>query len=403
MPTIAELRTNRAKLITDAQALAVAGVTPETRTKIEAMVADAAVIAGDIATMESLDALNADLRSSQRPPQAMPGAGNDGDAELKAFRTYLRTGDAESRSRLRVQETRDGMVVGTPTQGGNFVPTSFQHSVEAATLAIGNALKVVGTLHTDSGEAIQFPTANDTTNYAQPVTEAAAVGESDIPAGQATINTEMFSTGMVKVSRQLLRDAGFDLPKFLQSQFAYRWNRGLNKSVTLGSTSTAHQGLLVAGTINAAVNVQAGGTGATLNVPSYADIVALYGACPASYRYDATWMFSDAYFVKLLGVVDGYGRPLLIPNVNGAGFDSILGRPICINQAFPTLAASTVQACFGNFSKLVLRDVGAQEIVRLEERFADTIQVGFFGYQSFGSKLLDAGTHPISSITAKAS
>jgi HK97 family phage major capsid protein len=401
LPTIAELRTSRAKLITDAQALAIAGVTSETRTQIDAMIADAAVIAGDIATMESLDQLNADLRSSQRPPQAMPGAGDTSDVELDAFRTFLRTG--EKRSALRTVETRDGMVVGTPTQGGNFVPTSFQKSVEVATLAIGNALKVVGRLHTQSGEALQMPTANDTTNYAVPVTETVAVAEADVPAGQSTINTEMYSTGMVKVSRQLLRDAGFDLQGFLAAQFATRWNRGLNKTITLGSTSTNTQGLLVAGTINAAANVQASGTGGTLNVPAYSDILSLFGALDPSYRDSATWMFSNAYFIKLLGVVDGYGRPLLIPNVNGAGFDAILGRPICINQAFPTLAASTVQALFGNFEKYVLRDVGAQEIVRLEERFADTIQVGFFGYQSFGGKLLDAGTHPIASITAKAS
>jgi HK97 family phage major capsid protein len=122
LPTIAELRSNRAKLITDAQALAIAGVTSEIRTQIDAMIADAAVIAGDIATMESLDALNADLRSSQRPPQAMPGAGDTPDAELDAFRTFLRTG--EKRSALRTVETRDGMVVGTPTSVGLAIRSS---------------------------------------------------------------------------------------------------------------------------------------------------------------------------------------------------------------------------------------------------------------------------------------
>jgi hypothetical protein len=41
-------------------------------------------------------------------------------------------------------------------------------------------------------------------------------------------------------------------------------------------------------------------------------------------------------------------------------------------------------------------------ILRLDERFADTLEVGFIGYARLGSAFTDAGTHPILKLATPA-
>jgi HK97 family phage major capsid protein len=43
----------------------------------------------------------------------------------------------------------------------------------------------------------------------------------------------------------------------------------------------------------------------------------------------------------------------------------------------------------------VRRVAGGVTIMRLVERYADYLQVGFLGFERFDGQLLDAGTHPI--------
>jgi HK97 family phage major capsid protein len=73
---------------------------------------------------------------------------------------------------------------------------------------------------------------------------------------------------------------------------------------------------------------------------------------------------------------------------------TIHGVPYIINNAMPQLTAgvSSKVMAFGDFSQFYIRQVGGLEIVRLNERFADSRAVGFFGYQRLDSKLLNANS-----------
>jgi len=58
---------------------------------------------------------------------------------------------------------------------------------------------------------------------------------------------------------------------------------------------------------------------------------------------------------------------------------------------------------FGDFQKYIIRDVTGAEagpvILRLNERYADYGQVGFFLFSRHDGDLLDAGTDPIRCMT----
>jgi HK97 family phage major capsid protein len=59
-------------------------------------------------------------------------------------------------------------------------------------------------------------------------------------------------------------------------------------------------------------------------------------------------------------------------------------------------AASQYSMLFGDFSTFKVREVaGGTTVLRLVERYADFLQVGFIAFQRFDSNLIDAGTHPL--------
>jgi len=95
----------------------------------------------------------------------------------------------------------------------------------------------------------------------------------------------------------------------------------------------------------------------------------------------------------LLGVKDGFGRPLFIPNPSSGAFDSLLGHGIVLNQSQPAIAASAVgTVLFGDFQQgYLFRQVGDLEIVRMDERYADLRSRGLHRLARLGSISMDAG------------
>ena len=54
-------------------------------------------------------------------------------------------------------------------------------------------------------------------------------------------------------------------------------------------------------------------------------------------------------------------------------------------------------------SKFHIRKVQGYQMLRLTERYADYLAVGFLGFARYDSRLVDAGTHPVKALTMAAS
>lgn len=67
------------------------------------------------------------------------------------------------------------------------------------------------------------------------------------------------------------------------------------------------------------------------------------------------------------------------------------------------IAATNVAVQFGSLTDgYVLRTAGDVSILRLNERYADSGEVGFIGYHRNSGFATDAGTHPIINLTQHA-
>jgi HK97 family phage major capsid protein len=425
MSKLIELRQKRVQLIAEAQRVVLQdAVTQEDRDKFDRMMADVAVQEGDIKRMELVEKLDADSRSTQRPPRPNPdGSAAESDpvqllAQRKAFEKYIRRGyshlNEEERSLL---EHRDVTIAGglpnppgTGPSGATMIPQQFLTTMIDAQKYIGNTVSIVGKKVTNNnGAPIKVALSNDTGNTLTTLTaEASVVAEQDPSFSGFIMQTDTVAT-LVKVSRQELDDSYFNLDAWLRDKFALRYYRGLEYLITNGNNSNV-VGLLqtIAGGISTTQGPTLGATAASSNGPVYSDFVDLYAALDPAYLPNASWVLSSISRAAIMGQKDLYGRPLFIPNPNSGTLDMILGRPLVLNQAMPNaFAASPYNAVngvlFGDFAQgYLLRTDGDMSILRLDERFADTLEVGFIGYARLGSAFTDAGTHPILKLATPA-
>ena len=95
-------------------------------------------------------------------------------------------------------------------------------------------------------------------------------------------------------------------------------------------------------------------------------------------------------------LLDEQGRPIFVPgyevSVPGGAPDTLLGRPIVINDDIAAMAASARSILAGDFSKYVVRRVMDLTLFRMtDSAFTLLGQVGFVAFQRLGGNLIDAG------------
>jgi HK97 family phage major capsid protein len=102
----------------------------------------------------------------------------------------------------------------------------------------------------------------------------------------------------------------------------------------------------------------------------------------------------------LQGVLDGFGRPLFQPDpATSEPFAFLLGKPVVWDQQMTAPASGAVPILFGDLkASYMLRTDGAPQLQILRERYADTLETGFFLWRRVGGISLNAGTTTLVSI-----
>jgi HK97 family phage major capsid protein len=303
-----------------------------------------------------------------------------------AFRSYLRHGFGGMRPEQRAvlqphfgagEETR---ALGTTSAavGGALVPQEFYRRLLDAMLAYGGMRQARTTkIETSSGATMPIPTVDDTGNVGAILAENTAVGELDMAFSAVNLGAYMYTSRLVRVSLQLLQDSAFPMDSWLPGKLGERLGRITNTHFTSGTGSGQPRGILAAtggSTLGAA-----GATGSSTTI-TFGKIVELEHSVDPAYRGNAQWMFHDTT-LRALKQIQGPDSALIwLPGLAVQAPDTILGYPYVINQDVPQMAADAKSILFGDFSYYFIRDVMDLRILRLEERYADFLQVGFLAF-----------------------
>jgi len=303
------------------------------------------------------------------------------------------------------------------------VPAGFVYDIEQATKYYADLMNVVRVITTATGQVLPFPTSNDTQEAWHILGEGSQIidqgtnqnypNQGSIPStdagnvqlGHVNLNAWKGSTGLVRVSLELLQDSAFDLQTFLTERFAERLGRGYEAYFTNGTGSSQPTGFFPAIQASGAVPITAAGSNANdslggtgVNSIGYTDLVNLVHSVDPTYRKRAKFMFHDNVLAHLQTRLDKFGRPLWVPSTREGEPDTLLGYPYVINQSCSPIGPSAFTVFFGAWDKFIVRKVKDLSILRLDERFADFGEVGFIGFSRVDSNLLDAGTHPINGL-----
>lgn len=384
--------------------------TPDLTAQCDNAYAEIDRVDAEISRIEkSLNVANASATAvdqrADRNSQTLQGAQDSADIEMRAFLSWARNGLMAMEDDLRPVAVRrlspvQGAGVGTGAGGGFTVPQEFLAVLETALRDYGGMRQVCTIIQTDSGADMPMATNNDTATSGSIIAENTAQGTVDVSFAQVILRAFMYTSGIVPVSYQLLQDTAFDMGTWLAMQLATRLGRIENNHFTVGSGTTVQP----QGIANATVGATIGHTLPTGNTTgfTYTGLVTMEHSVDPAYRRNARWMMSDVALRQVRLILDGQSRPIFVPGYTGGSGeliggqpDTLMGRPVVINQDMPVPAANARSVAFGDFSKYYIREVRGTQIVQLRERYADALQVAFFGYQRIDGRLIDAGTNPI--------
>jgi HK97 family phage major capsid protein len=419
-----ELREKSARIATQMRALvdtakkADRGLNTEERTQWNNLLADFEANEASIKAEEMISQIEHDLGTvpGNTLSPAVPAtrqAGRkpkDDSPHAKAFGKWLRHGlsalapaeqalmqsRAVSADALGIQNAQTVTGAG----GGYLIPQGFSDQLEEALKWFGGILGEVNVFETDTGAPLPWPTENDTANKGRLLAINTQLTTTDLTFGQVVFNAYTGTSDIVLVPIQLMQDSYFDMDTYVARALGTRLGRLVNYQCTVGTGGgIAPNGIQPA--VIAAGNTTQGAVGSSTSV-GYKDFVNVQHLVDPAYRSRPTakYMFHDSTLKAARQLVDTTGRPLWQPGISsgmGGGFPAtIVDKEYIINNDMPVMAASAYPILFGDMSKYMVRRVaGGVTMMRLTERYADYLQVGFLGFMRFDGQLLDAGTHPI--------
>ena len=386
-----ELRGQRAELIKGATAIVDAAqkegrsLNAEEKSKFDAMEADARSIKDQIDVIERTAEMKKELAANAEVREAAPKATRKG-----AFEKYLRNGmgalNSNERSMMAELRGTSTQIAGTDTLGGFLVPQDFSNELDMATLFTGEVERLAKKLNTAGGALLDYPTINDTATDANLISEAASVTIQDMTFANAQLSAYNYAS-QVRVSMQLLQDNAFDLNAFLAEAMGERIARATNAAFTTGTGSSQPQGIITGATL--------GNTAASATAIAADDILDLIHSIDPSYRNKPTFglMANDSVIsvIRSLGLGSANDFPIFIPSMTAGEPDKLFGFNLYYNndmESAITTGKKTLLAA--DFSKFVVRSAGGVQMVRLNERYMDELEVGFVSYARKDAKVLDS-------------
>jgi HK97 family phage major capsid protein len=390
--TLIEIKDQRNKLMADAQKLMLTPNT-ENRSAFDTMMKTVDELELDLARLERVAKHEAETRAQGKPARGNPGAGPSADpienAELqkRSFRDYIVSGKTE---------TRDLGV--SLTNGPQLVAPAFYPILTQAMQSYGGIVNIVNQKTTETGASMKLSFSSDVANGLSTWGESTAVPEVDPALATAQSATEAYTTGSILVTLEELEDSFFNIDQFISDIFGQRLYRGLAKYVSQGSTSGVFSSYLSGAT--------SGATSAAGTSIVWQDVVNLWNSVDPIYAANGTFVMNSTTRGSLLSQVDGMGRPFYTPSPSAGAFDTLLGRPVVLDQFLPNVALSSKSLAFGDFKAgYTLRNVASGfQIARDPYTYlASKGSVQFVGYGRGGSFSTDAGTHPIKYLSQKAS
>lgn len=310
-----------------------------------------------------------------------------------AFGMFLRDGASalskEQRDMLRMgsPETRAVTIGGGSGFGVVGVRPFFDQLVESMKSFVGVREAGAEILATANGNPLAIPTADDTGNVGQILSEGTEETNTDTgpTVGSIILDGYKYSSKFIRLSLELLQDAEFPVEQTIIRMASERIGRIYNTHSTTGNGTNKPRGFVTA----AGTTVEAASNGSL----DYDDLLDLLNGIDSAYwnRPSTAFQFSQSTLTQARKLTDTNGLPIWNPAFGDRG-ETIHGKRIVLNNDLAEFggAQNDVVAAYGDFSTYKVRDVTTPTIIRLEEKFSEFGQVGFIVFSRHDGDLTDS-------------
>jgi HK97 family phage major capsid protein len=301
-------------------------------------------------------------------PEGSPMYRRNQDEVLEEVRNYIRSGTIESRDLQMDLSTAGGYIV-TPEK----IHAELIRTVDNAT-PFRQRIRKFTVLDAAS---LGVPTLTDRISSRTRGSELASpTADTTMKFGKRSL-TPSPTTGLIKVSRDLLRVSSMNPEQIVQEEIAYEEAVGLEQEYMTGSGANAPLGVFTAHAdgISTARDIS---TGNTTTAPTFDGLIRAKMALKPQYRAKASWLFHRDVVTVIMLIKDGNGQYIWQPSKQDGDPDRLLGLPVDESEYAPnTLTTAQYVGLVGDMSHYWHVDQIGLEIQRLVELYAATNQVGF--------------------------
>lgn len=298
--------------------------------------ADQRLGAIDTALTEIRGRLDRAETTLRRPGTAPENRQDAAALEQRAFVAYARRG----REEMSADEIRS-LRVSDDTAGGYLAPEQFLAELQRD-LVTFSPIRSIARVTPIGGPAAIHPKRIGRMT-AQWVGETAPRPETTVTFGQNRYEVREISA-FVDVSMQMLEDSAFDVAAELSFEFAEEFGKAEGTAFVNGAGALQPSGFMQ----NAEIAYTPGGHASALQADGLID---LFGALPAAYRANATWVMNSNTLASARKLKDGAtGAYLLITGgIANALQTTLLGRPVVEAPDMPDVGAGNFPIAFGDF------------------------------------------------------
>lgn len=349
-------------------------------------------INAEIVRMEKLsdDSITVEAKETETPEKRYSSA----------FERLVRSGERTEDLRFGATDfrtTQSGQNL-TSSTGGYLVPTDLGNKVIKRLFTLSQIRNWATVLTTASGNTINFPTLDDTSNKGRILAEETQATQTLLTFGQKTLGSFLFHSDIVPVSIQLLQDSAFNIEQIIVEMLGDRVARGEDYYFILGNGTTEPNGIETAATTQGAYMAKTAVTRLT--------VLDLIHSIGQAYRQSPKCAFAMAdstlKVIKKLSISSTDDRSMWQPSLQSGFPDTIEGFPYFINDnidAFGT--AGNKPMYFGDWSHFYIRDVQGIQMSVFNERYMDFLQRGFQMWHRTDSELMNVNAikHAICAAT----
>ena len=279
---------------------------------------------------------------------------DDSAAQMKAFRHYMKTGQANIDLLSPQGEMKAAMAIGAGGTGGYLVPDPLYNQIIAKRNLISWVRQAPTQKFSTSADHLLVPVEDTSLTAFTATAEAAAYNEAEPTFAQVDMVNGKY-TRMIKASEEFVAYEGTNFDNWLSEAL------GRAEGVTENTVATT---VLIAGATTSGYTTAAA---AAITIP---ELAKLAGKLGAGYNVpgEAGWIMQNAAKYYLQGVF----------GTNYYNFDGFLNRPVFVSDDLPAVAATNKAVYFGNFNYFGVVERPGMIVRRNDSLYMANGQIGFF-------------------------